>query len=172
MGIFEGGILTKMTEDEYELLGRSQTVAAEDPSTALDPGKPDGTTDTDKTKSKASQTTDDMEGIRPISIKMVQGAFIVVMMGHSCAGFIFYCPKYLNKLYDNIKIILGLVLIIEIKLHGYVRKNPQSSVVTFVWVTRIKFKLHVARKRAKMWTVRKYNRLKEEMFLALLDYVD
>lgn len=89
MGIFEGGILTKMTEDEYELLGRSQTVAAEDPTTGLEPGNTPNAINTDKNKHKASQATDDNEGIRPISIKTVQGAFIVVLMGHSCAGFIF-----------------------------------------------------------------------------------
>lgn len=79
MAIFEAGILTKMTEDEYEKLGKQQAVVNSDTNNAVVPTAK-------KETRKAAKATEDSEKSRPISIKMLQGAFYLLFIGHALSG--------------------------------------------------------------------------------------
>lgn len=83
MAVFEAGILTKMTENEYEMLGKKQV--EEDETVSIDPGKSAGS-NPEPSKEKIAKANDDNDRLRPINIKMLQGAFYVVIIGHFLAG--------------------------------------------------------------------------------------
>lgn len=80
MGIFEAGILTKMTENEYEKLGKQQQVdITSETDKAVVPGAK-------KETRRAAKATEDSEKLRPISLKMLQGAFYLLFIGHAVSG--------------------------------------------------------------------------------------
>lgn len=80
MGIFEAGILTKMTENEYEKLGKQQqTVITSETDKAVVPGAK-------KETRRAAKATEDSEKLKPISLKMLQGAFYLLLIGHAASG--------------------------------------------------------------------------------------
>lgn len=78
MAIFEAGIITKMTENEYEKLGKQKKISAEEEENLISERK----TET-RRKTKASE---DNDKLKPISIKMLQGAFYVLCIGNIFSG--------------------------------------------------------------------------------------
>lgn len=78
MAMFEAGIITKMTENEYEKLGKqkelssqvAESVGAEAQQDNIRPGK--GKENNDK--------------LKPISLKMLQGAFYLLTSGYIFSG--------------------------------------------------------------------------------------
>lgn len=90
MEIFEAGILTKMTENEYEKLGKQQQVdITSETDKAVVPGAK-------KETRRAAKATEDSEKLRPISLKMLQGAFYLLLIGHAASGKIFQKINYCN----------------------------------------------------------------------------
>ncbi|GLV36593.1 Ionotropic receptor 40a [Carabus blaptoides fortunei] len=148
MAVFEAGILTKMTENEYEMLGKKQ-VQEEDETISRDPGKSAGS-NPEPSKEKVAKANDNNGRLRPINIKMLQGAFYVVIIGHFLAVFIF---------------------LTEIKIHQHFKNKPDLH-ISFICVKKFKVNLHIARKRIFAFLKRKYDQVKEHILLALLDYVD
>ncbi|KAK5647663.1 hypothetical protein RI129_002555 [Pyrocoelia pectoralis] len=72
MAIFEAGILTKMTESEYENLGKRQK---SDVSSGIE-------SDSQKKPNNENDPLDEKdEKLQPINIKMLQGAFYLLFMG-------------------------------------------------------------------------------------------
>lgn len=77
MAIFEAGILTKMTENEYEKLEKQ---------------KPDiATTDTISTKENRNsiKATEENERLEPINLRMIQGAFYLLLIGYGISSICF-----------------------------------------------------------------------------------
>nr|CAI5830600.1 unnamed protein product [Callosobruchus analis] len=93
MAIFEGGIITKMTEDEYKKLGKEKEMSSE--------GADVFTPDKKKDSRKQIKVAEDSEKLKPISLKMLQGAFYLLCIGNA---------------------ISGIVLVIEILFHKHQRK--------------------------------------------------
>lgn len=80
MAIFEAGILTKMTENEYEKLGKQQqSEITSETDKAIVPN-------TKKETRRAARASEDSEKLQPISLKMLQGAFYLLFIGHATSG--------------------------------------------------------------------------------------
>lgn len=80
MAIFEAGILTKMTENEYEKLGKQQQSQINtDTDKAVVPGG-------QKETRRVAKATESNEKLQPISLKMLQGAFYLLLIGHAASG--------------------------------------------------------------------------------------
>ncbi|KAI4455846.1 ionotropic receptor 20a-related [Holotrichia oblita] len=77
MAIFEAGILTKMTEDEYEKLGKQQTKHIQNNGKQLD---------ITAESRKIIKVTQYNDKFKAINIKMLQGAFYLLFIGYSIAG--------------------------------------------------------------------------------------
>ncbi|CAH1995196.1 unnamed protein product [Acanthoscelides obtectus] len=93
MAIFEGGIITKMTEDEYKKLGKEKEVSSED----ADVFAPDAKKDS----RRQTKMVEDSEKLKPLSLKMLQGAFYLLCIGNATSG---------------------IILLIEILFHRHQRK--------------------------------------------------
>ncbi|KAE8573229.1 Ionotropic receptor 40a, partial [Halyomorpha halys] len=76
MQLFEAGILTKITEDEYQKLGELGATVSEKENTK------------DNNIERNHQKEDDKK-LRTMSMKMLQGAFYVLLSGHTLAAFSF-----------------------------------------------------------------------------------
>ncbi|XP_060527847.1 ionotropic receptor 40a-like [Cylas formicarius] len=80
MTIFEAGIITKMTENEYEKLGKQKNIVDVE---AQENDLPNTKTET----KRAAKATEDNEKLKPISLKMLQGTFYLLFIGNVCAGY-------------------------------------------------------------------------------------
>lgn len=85
MAIFEAGIITKMTEDEYENLGKQKK--AQNNGAEVDVGLK-------KQTRRAEKASKDSEKLQPISLKMLQGAFYLLCIGCLFSG------QFLNFLFE------------------------------------------------------------------------
>ncbi|XP_063231510.1 ionotropic receptor 40a isoform X2 [Bacillus rossius redtenbacheri] len=100
MQLFEAGIVTKITESEYRKLGEklraTQGVPGEAGKQGLsgEAGKQDG----DPTKGSAASSTAEEQLLRPITMTMLQGAFLVLLMGYTLSGLSFWCETWTNRL--------------------------------------------------------------------------
>lgn len=89
MGIFESGILTKMTEDEYENLGKQQVASAE--SAPPPPPGPPGSSpseEEDDDQQLNKKQDDGSQRLQPLNIRMLQGAFYLLGIGHLISGMV------------------------------------------------------------------------------------
>lgn len=78
MAIFEAGIITKMNENEYEKLGKQKELSSQ----AAESVSAEVKKDTIR-QGKGKETN---EKLRPISLKMLQGAFYVLSLGNIFSG--------------------------------------------------------------------------------------
>lgn len=80
MAIFEAGIMTKMTENEYEKLGKQkQSAPSSETENNLIPG-------VKKENRRAAKVSEDNEKLQPISLKMLQGTFYLLSIGNLFSG--------------------------------------------------------------------------------------
>lgn len=70
MQLFEAGILTKMTVEEFEKLGESGTESS----------------NTKEDKKPITNPSESTQKLEPINIKMVQGAFYILGIGYLISG--------------------------------------------------------------------------------------
>lgn len=87
MKLFEGGILDKITNDEYEKMFQSMPVNSENDDEKI-PAEQEGKADTKingrqsmNTKAKISSEKE----LTALNLRMLQGAFYLVLMGHILA---------------------------------------------------------------------------------------
>lgn len=101
MAIFEAGILSKMTESEYEKLGKQQLKESENIAKNLDPS-------IKKTTRKIAKIVESNDKLKAINIEMLQGAFYLLLIGYFVAG----KPLYFNisDSVRNIKVCLYKML--------------------------------------------------------------
>ncbi|XP_056633936.1 ionotropic receptor 40a [Diorhabda sublineata] len=81
MTIFEAGIITKMTENEYEKLGKGKDISSSE--IAENVAK-----DTNKDLKRQIKAEEENERLKPISLKMLQGAFYLLCFGNVFSGII------------------------------------------------------------------------------------
>ncbi|XP_066137961.1 ionotropic receptor 40a [Euwallacea fornicatus] len=91
MANFEAGIITKMTENEYEKLGKQQNI----PEAQL--RENEATATNVETNKRAKATEDDK--LKPISLKMVQGPFYLLFIGNIFSGLILLAEIGIYKYY-------------------------------------------------------------------------
>nr|QBB73021.1 ionotropic receptor [Protaetia brevitarsis] len=80
MAIFEAGILTKMTEDEYEKLGKQQIVEKK-----LEGGE-NSPSIAENEHRKIIEAVESRQKLKAINIRMLQGAFYLLFIGHVVAA--------------------------------------------------------------------------------------
>lgn len=78
MATFEAGIITKMTENEYEKLGKQKEVTTEEEENLVSGSKTE--------IRRKTKVNEDNDKLKPISIKMLQGAFYLLCVGHIFSG--------------------------------------------------------------------------------------
>lgn len=94
MAIFEAGIITKMNENEYEKLGKQKELssqAAESVSAEIK-----------KDTIRQGKGKESNEKLRPISLKMLQGAFYVLSLGNIFSGNQTVCSRF-DNMRNNLK---------------------------------------------------------------------
>ncbi|XP_030764108.1 ionotropic receptor 40a-like [Sitophilus oryzae] len=144
MAIFEAGIITKMTENEYEKLGRQKKVAAPvtEGTTTVQAGK--------KETKRIVKASENNEKLKPISLKMLQGSFYLLLIGH---------------------LFSGLVLIAEIlfkKQYGKLKRKKKKNVMLQKCIKRIRFNL----RNFKMRIIRAFNNFMHDAFTQTLEYIE
>ncbi|ERL89798.1 hypothetical protein D910_07159 [Dendroctonus ponderosae] len=95
MAIFEAGIITKMTENEYENLGKQQKIQV------LEVPEGDNPASDPETKRSIKSSEDDK--LKPINLKMLQGVFYLLFIGNIFAGLVLLSEISLSKFYKNSK---------------------------------------------------------------------
>ncbi|KAF7267630.1 hypothetical protein GWI33_019122 [Rhynchophorus ferrugineus] len=141
MAIFEAGIITKMTEDEYRKLDmqKQEPIAAEHGNLP------------DNEKSKMVRTIEDSDKSTPINLKMLQGAFYLLIVGNCLSG---------------------LVLVIEIICNKHCRclknkKKNNSNVLKIFYKKTISYFNDL-----RMYVRRVYNDFMREAFIQTLEYIE
>lgn len=111
MQLFEAGILTKMTEEEYEKLGKKQRLESDQNSEIEQNEKVDSiekannnpsesTPSVGTAKTSVKQTAAVIEEERrsePISLDMLQGAFYILIVGYIASGISLIFEYILHK---------------------------------------------------------------------------
>ncbi|XP_066259672.1 ionotropic receptor 40a-like isoform X2 [Euwallacea similis] len=143
MANFEAGIITKMTENEYEKLGKQQNI----PDAKL--RENEATTASIETNKRAKATEDDK--LKPISLKMLQGSFYLLFIGN---------------------IFSGLILLIEIGIYKYHlkarrRHKSQFQILRKLWR---KFRWLVKTFRCKI--SRMYRNFMHDAITMTLEYTE
>lgn len=78
MAIFEAGIITKMTENEYEKLGKQQEITMEVEESLI--------SEVERENRRKTKANEDTDKLKPISIKMLQGPFYLLFLGNAFSG--------------------------------------------------------------------------------------
>lgn len=78
MAIFEAGIITKMNENEYEKLGKQKELSSQAAESVGAEAKKDNIR-----QGKGKESNDKL---KPISLKMLQGAFYLLLVGNLFSG--------------------------------------------------------------------------------------
>jgi hypothetical protein len=144
MAIFEAGIITKMTENEYENLGRQKEVTSESENDLIGGNK--------KENRRAAKVSEDNEKLQPISLKMLQGTFYLLCMGN---------------------IFSGLILVAEILVYKhrkkYIRKKRKNRCV---YLKKVKNCIVSRVTRCANSIRRAYRGAMNEAFIATLEYLE
>lgn len=77
MRLFEAGILTKITEEEYEKLGKKKRKEARK-------SQQDQVLTTEV--AEGNEKLEEADELLPMSMKALQGGFFILIVGHSMAG--------------------------------------------------------------------------------------
>lgn len=144
MAIFEAGIITKMTENEYENLGKQK----KEQNNAV----PDVELGTSKKQTRrAARASEDNEKLKPISLKMLQGAFYLLCIGN---------------------IFSGLILLIEIAFYKHSKKYKNTKKKRCAKL-RIGWNYLVGLKRRFVAFIRRtYRNMMHEAYVATLEYIE
>lgn len=121
MKLFEGGILDKITNDEYEKMFQRDSVDAISNEKVSDEqeGKVDGKDDGRQSMNTKAKITSEKE-LTALNLRMLQGAFYLLLMGH---------------------ILASVTLFFEIER----RKSPRKFVKRFKKALCVQFRLTVLR---------------------------
>ncbi|KAJ8928413.1 hypothetical protein NQ314_019002, partial [Rhamnusium bicolor] len=142
MAMFEAGIITKMTENEYEKLGKQKELSRE----LEDSVVPEVKIET-RRKGKMNE---DNEKLKPISIKMLQGTFYLLCFGSAFSG---------------------LILVAEILIHKHQKKyKPKNKrlVAMRKFTKLIRFKINKLRLSVRRF----YRNVMHDAFVTTLEYVE
>lgn len=97
MNLFEAGILDKMTNSEYEKMFGTQTHEETtndvEKNDILSQQEPQDAGDVTKVQTKTQESSK----LEPISLRMLKGAFFVLLLGHFLAAFVLLFEKIEHK---------------------------------------------------------------------------
>ncbi|XP_063908398.1 ionotropic receptor 40a-like [Zophobas morio] len=145
MAIFEAGIITKMTENEYEKLEKQKKITPETEEDLIPANE--------KENRIAAKVSEDNEKLQPISLKMLQGTFYLLSIGNIFSGLILMAEilVYKHKKKYGIRRRRNRILICFSKVKNCV----VLKIVTVVNAVR-----------------RVYRRAMHEAFVATLEYLE
>ncbi|KAG5870810.1 hypothetical protein JTB14_005360 [Gonioctena quinquepunctata] len=89
MAIFEAGIITKMTENEYEKLGKQKELSSEIAENVQ--------AETAKDTRRKTKAEEESNKLKPISLKMLQGSFYLLCFGNAFSGMILAAELMFHK---------------------------------------------------------------------------
>lgn len=144
LAIFEAGIITKMTENEYEKLGKQKVMS--------DVEIHENDVPTTKTETKrAAKVNEDNEKLKPIRLKMVQGTFYILFIGN---------------------VFSALILLAEIGFHRYHKKSKRRRKNRFLSLKKLwrRTKHYIRTTTNKLGTM--YRRFMHDAFTQTLEYVE
>ncbi|XP_017769277.1 PREDICTED: glutamate receptor ionotropic, delta-2 [Nicrophorus vespilloides] len=157
MGIFEAGILTKMTEDEYETFGKEQSKSY-DRKPEVDGGAnvqidiQESLLPTNlKENRKAAKANEDNEKLQPINIRMLQGAFYLLCIGHTVSAF-----------------VLGL----EVLYNGQEKKRKKRNCKNIVFFVKLRRRVRFWRSRAAVTMRTRFREAMNDAIIATLEYTE
>lgn len=78
MRLFEAGILTKITEEEYEKLGEKKRKEARK--------SQEENQEISTSVAEGNEKIEEDDKLRPMSIKALQGGFFILIVGHCISG--------------------------------------------------------------------------------------
>lgn len=81
MAMFEAGIITKMTENEYEKLGKQKELSSQAAESVDAEAKKDS--------NRQGKGKENNDKLKPINLKMLQGAFYLLLLGNIFSGTLF-----------------------------------------------------------------------------------
>ncbi|KAL1512813.1 hypothetical protein ABEB36_002337 [Hypothenemus hampei] len=142
MAIFEAGIITKMTENEYEKLGRQQKI----PEAKIRENEDT----TSKIEIKRIKPTED-DKLQPINLKMFQGCFYLLCLGN---------------------IFAGLILLTEISLHKYHLRRRKTRKPRFLLARKLWGRLKYCCRNTRNKLVILYRNFMRDAVILTLDYVE
>lgn len=146
MAIFEAGIITKMTENEYEKLGKQKKISSLAANDIIG--------NSPKDNRRATKADENNDKLQPISLNMLQGTFYLLGIGNLCSG---------------------LILIVEILVYKHRQKSRKIKHVTNLtslknnnWKQYIFYRIRKFFSRIKL----AYRRALNETLVMTLDYLD
>lgn len=99
MRLFEAGILDKMTASEYEKMFGVQNRRFESPMNGNQNQVNDASTQNEKDVSRHIKDSRENMKLEPISVKMLKGAFFILLTGYALAALVLIF-EYLNRKYE------------------------------------------------------------------------
>lgn len=124
MKLFEGGILDKITNDEYEKMFRSDDSRSNEKVSGEQEGKVDGKNDGRQSMNTKEKITSEKE-LTALNLRMLQGAFYLLLIGH---------------------ILAFVTLILELKCH----KRPRNFLKRFAKAFCVQCRLTLIRMLRKL----------------------
>ncbi|XP_050305949.1 ionotropic receptor 40a [Anthonomus grandis grandis] len=146
MALFEAGIINKMTENEYEKLGKQKE--------KLPDNLQNDVPTTETATKKAVKVSEDNEKLKPIRLKMLQGTFYLLFIGN---------------------IFAGLVLLVEVlckKYHKEAKKKKKTNNNGDNFFKKFWKRFHYYYRRIKRRLRRAYLNFMHDAFTRTLEYID
>ncbi|CAH1164647.1 unnamed protein product [Phaedon cochleariae] len=142
MSIFEAGIITKMTENEYEKLGKQKELTSD---IAENIEK-----ETSKETRRPLAGNEENEKSKPINLKMLQGSFYLLCFGNAFSG---------------------LILFGEIMIHKHhIQYNSKKK--RFKTIRRLLKQIRVKCNRMRSAARRFHRNLMHDAFVSTLEYIE
>ncbi|XP_050500121.1 ionotropic receptor 40a isoform X1 [Diabrotica virgifera virgifera] len=142
--IFEAGIITKMTENEYEKLGKEKSLSSYE--IAENVAK-----DTNKDLKRQSKAEEEHDKLKPISLKMLQGNFYLLCFGNVFSGLV----------------LVGEILFYKRRLKNKSKRKKRSFIIS-KWKKIITFKI----RKYRLVLRRFYMNAMHDAFVSTLEYVE
>lgn len=158
MAIFEAGIITKMTQNEYEKL-RKQKLAFS--------SKPDNVRiqRSQKENKRSSKTNKANDKLQPVTFKMVQGAFYILAIGSIISG------KYFNLCRNYLRFTISGFMLLGEKLFDN-KKKQKTLRSSAKYPNKLGSSIRKKFEKIKEYTKKIYRRIMHEAFVATLEYLE
>ncbi|XP_023310509.1 ionotropic receptor 40a [Anoplophora glabripennis] len=142
MATFEAGIITKMTENEYEKLGKQKEISMEVEENLV--------SEAERENPRKTKANEDSEKLKPISIKMLQGTFYLLCLGNAFSG---------------------LILLAEILFYKHQKKyrvKKKRLVAMRKFSKFVRFQIN----KLRLTIRRLYRNVMHDAFVATLEYIE
>lgn len=120
MRLFEGGIYSKITEEEYQKLRQRQA----------------GSTDNKMVSEGANEVEENESRLKAMSMKTLQGAFYILIIGHITSGENNKDRQLTNAYFKNSLTLVGkhfVVLVFLIEIHNDMKQRRVRKKLISKW---------------------------------------